>query len=196
MNSKLTLLLSLLTLFSFWDTGNSLNYNPFDPDCKISAATLLNNDCILLHQPCGYKTYGKEVDGQLIYYQFSPNEENEVVAKGICIHIDSTIITSNLFSKINQQVALVLSQPVDSSMIINPLINFGVQQVPNTQAADEFLIHAKQEEILTGINYKERLWCFKDKNGKIYTEFIHHKLGQNVNGERIIIRTLELFISY
>jgi hypothetical protein len=195
-------LIFLVLLYSFWNFNSNVDYNPFGNNTNISIQTLLDDDCELLSAPCGYNTYGKEVAGHIIYYQFNPNEKHKVCAKGICIHIDSTEIQSDLrlplpFSKEQGFIKELLLEEVDSSRILVPLSKFGVRNIPY----QEMKIDSSQffnvylEEINTGLNSLEQTWCFIDQDEQTYSATIDFKSERNSQNNFIIIRTLELFIS-
>lgn len=196
---QVSFLFFLFLLFYFWNLEYRPTYNPFDEEDNISIETLLDDGCELLSAPCGYGTYGKEVDGNLVYYQFNPGEVHKVSAKGICIHIDSTEIEPTLKPLMNKRgrifIEKLLSEKIDRAKLIEPLLKFGVQNISQEKAGSDLIQMAVEEGMYTGINHMERLWCFVDKNNQIHTAKIDFKVGTDINNQRIIIRTLELFIS-
>lgn len=186
----------LVLLYSFCNLNSSPDYDPFSKNINISVETLLEDGCELISAPCGYGTYGKEINGHLVYYQFSPGKEEIVSAKGICIHIDSTEVESDLIpetllpKKIEILIEQLLLEEVDSARIIVPLLEFGVQNIPY-QRDSSLLFELHFEDI----NPLERTWCFIDQDHQVYSAQIDFKTGTNSNNKSIIIRTLELFIS-
>lgn len=202
MNYQLSFIFFLFLLYSIWDLSYYPNYDPFDEEKKISRETLLSDGCELLSAPCGYRTYGKEIDGNVIYYQFNPGEKNEVCAKGICIHIDSTVSESELainsISPKRHEILIkkLLSEEVDSSRLLLPLLKFGVQNIPYSELKIDSSSYFDliEQEILTKAK-RERIWFFIDKNGQTYSTGIDFKIGRDSKDRSIIIRTLELFVS-
>ena len=201
MNYKLSLLIFLL--LSSCHSNPTPSYNPFDEEKKISIKTLLGDGCKLLYAPCGYRTYGKEVDGNVIYYQFNPGEEHEICAKGICIHIDTTEVEPNLIidanlSRQKERVLLiekVLSEAIDSSRITVPLLKFGVRNIPyqEMEIDSSLFFEAYLQDINTGVDPSERAWFFIDQKEHTYSAQLDFKIEQDSNNRSIMIRTLELF---
>lgn len=195
----------LILCFLFWGCLNTISppsYNPFDEEYKVSIKTLLKDGCELLYQPCGYKTFGKEIEGNIIYYQFSPGEENEACAKGICIHIDSISIGAipkeSQISKnkhIDNKSQELLASKVDTAKITLPLLNFGLINVSDLEIDSENRFFLEEQEQLTGNSHLNRIWHFKDQKGKIYPVFTDSKIGYNANEESIVIRMVEIFVS-
>jgi len=201
MNYQLSFLFFLLLLFLLWDVSYHPTYNPFDEDKKISVETLLGDGCELLYAPCGYETYGKEVAGNIIYYQYNPGKRHEVCAKGICIHIDSTTIESNLIAKLlslgHQEGLLLIEnqlEEVDSSKIIVPLSKFGVQNISYQEVDSSIIADNFLSDIETDISSLKQVWYFVDKKQRFYLASIDFKIAKDIHHQSVVIRTLELFI--
>lgn len=201
--SFFSLLISIFLIYSFLNSDARPDYDPFGDKTNISIETLLDDGCELLSAPCGYGTYGKEVDGQLVYYQFNPNEKHKVCAKGICIHIDSTEIQADLklpqpFYREQDFIRELLLEEVDSTRILVPLSKFGVRNIPYQEMKidSNSFFDLYVEEINTGINSLEQTWYFIDQDEQTYSAKIDFKSERNSQNNFIIIRTLELFISH
>lgn len=100
-------------------------YNPFDAIFQVSLGDLKDSGSKLLYQPCGFKTYGLELNGATSYYQFNPNS-TIVAMKGLTIVLDSflleksnnlafldTIITKNLDTILILLLCLIFCLPMD-----------------------------------------------------------------------------------
>ena len=201
MTIRLYILFLCLFFYSCLDLKEKLTYNPFDYEYNVSIDDLLKDSCKLLYQPCGYGTYGKEIEGNIIYYQFYPKENDEACAKGISIHLDTFEIETKIKeSSLIRLVAIekigreLLFEKIDTPKILSFLSEFGLKRVPVAESEMEFIDY----EIFPRDTIRKfppnNTWCFKDKTGRIHTTNVDFKTSNDKNNNTTIIRTLDFFV--
>lgn len=171
---------------------NSPSYNPFDSTFEVTHQRLIADSCILLSADCGYGTYGKTLENHVVYYQHSPHDENEVVAKGLIITLDTTRIFAKMLEadkaaenydslitvRQEQLVEETLAKSVDTLKILSVLSMYGLSYKLNFE------------------NEYDRIWCFENIQGKKYylSQGFNYEWYNN-NKQLRLIRTIQYFVS-
>ncbi len=176
----------LLIAFSACQRTNP-SYNPFDEFFDVSYQTLLEDSCVLLSADCGYATYGKALENHTVFYQFTPYEEDKVVAKGLKIALDTTKINlrvdktienlenldSILSTQQQQLIKKALAKSIDTFKILSVLAKYGLSYKLNFE------------------NTYNTIWYFEDKEGKEYPFIQRHHYDKN----RRLIREIDYYVS-